>query len=250
MRYFWAILFLSFNAQAYADSVHLCQGKSCNDNETGMDQQSQTQSVEQHQQQSQDQSLTGGDNSATGGVGGNSTADGGSSSIGDISTNITNKRAYRNSPTVIAPNVYPSGPCFGGKSGSASWPGFGVSVGGGKIDTECNDREWVRTSPESHKLFVYCSSDYMKGKFPSVEECLDYVPKGGDEPDDGGLPIQNPRHDTAVLRQEVEAALSAVREELRQTKVEVGAAQRRARNASPSPYEQTISKLSDVAMVK
>jgi len=62
--------------------------------------------------------------------------------------------------------------------------------------------------------------------FDDFQTCLDYSPKGGDLDDSG--PDVEPAYDAAVFREEIEAALSDVREELRQTKAEVGAVQKRS----------------------
>lgn len=176
----------------------------------------QTQSVEQHQQQSQDQSLTGGDNSATGGAGGNSTADGGNSSIGDISTTISNKRPYRNAPNAYAPPVSPTVSCFKGASGSASAPGFGFSIGAGKIDKGCVRRELIRLAPESHKLYLFCNEPTILAMFEDFQTCLDYVPREINKevmPNatvDRARDSRPPTYDDTALTQQIEALVTRV----------------------------------------
>lgn len=196
--------------------------------------QSQTQDMEQNQQQTftaGDDSATGGSAEATGGTGGN---------VGDVQTNVETsinyKRPYRNAPNAYAPPVSPTVSCFKGASGSASAPGFGISIGAGKIDQGCVRRELIRLAPESHKLFLFCNEPTVLAMFDDFDTCLDYDPKGGDDSNDGGYTLPTPTYDDTSLREEIKAALSDVREELRQTNVKVGVAQKRSATPRPDPY--------------
>jgi hypothetical protein len=95
-----------------------------------------------------------GNSSATGGQGGTSSsvAKGGSvSNSGNSSSNSggnTLSSTYNQvhqAPAVFAPNSYPTAPCRVAASGGASWLTGGVSIGGSKMDNECDKRETARS---------------------------------------------------------------------------------------------------------
>ncbi len=121
--------------------------------------------------------------------GGGSSISSANGSTGDIlspSTEVTTNiqtghqgktRRIKNTPDPYAPPIYPTVPCFKGGSGSATGPGWGISVGGGKIDPECNEREWIRMGPTvAHRVHTYCSSDFAMERFESFEDCVGQAP--------------------------------------------------------------------------
>jgi len=196
----------------------------------------------QSQVQKQEQNQTGGDANATGG---NSSSEG-----GDIS--ISNKRPHRNTPNPDAPTVYPTVPCFRGQSGSAVVPGFGLSVGRGKIDEGCVRRELIRLAPDTHKLYLFCREPSVTEAFGDFETCLEH-----NQPDDEGGDDENDRsirpstYDDTSLREEIEAALSDVRDDLRQTQAEAQESRQYAVTASRvDPLSEIRRKLADVEYVK
>ena len=118
--------------------------------------------------------------STTGGTGGA----GGDSSVGAITIEAPQQRGsitIRNTPAALAPNIYASGPCFKGASGAASGPGFGLSIGGGRIDPGCVEREEIRIAAQigltSRALFRWCGLDNNVEEFGSREDCLSFGPK-------------------------------------------------------------------------
>lgn len=82
------------------------------------------------QTQTQSQSATGGAATA--------------SSAGQANSNVNETRVPRQAPFALAPDVYPSAPCRVGWGGAASAPIGGLSVGGSKLDDECDKRETAR----------------------------------------------------------------------------------------------------------
>jgi len=212
------------------------------------DSQTQTQDMEQTQQQT----LEGGDNSATGGsaeaTGGTAAAAGGD--VGNITTSI-NQESNAGNYTIrsTAPIVIGAGnttaPCY-------RWFGLGLGTkdGNGGIGLPFSDKECLailkftillQAGAIDAAIKEYC---YPKGQYKtygSRESCeklltKSIVPRETKEiPDETAAPISE--YDDQVFREEVEAALNAVREELRQTKVEVGAVQKRSVTPRPDPYK-------------
>jgi len=133
-------------------------------------------------------------------TGGNADATGGHAtggSVGGVTTTITNKRPHRNTPNPDAPTVYPTVPCFRGQSGSAVAPGFGISIGRGKIDEGCVRRELIRLAPETHKLFLFCNEPTVLSLFSDLQTCLDH-----NQP---STPPPSVQYDDTVLTQQIEA---------------------------------------------
>lgn len=84
----------------------------------------------------------------------------------------------RQAPNVFAPPIYPTVSCFKGASGGFSVPGGGLSLGGGRIDPNCESREEIRLAHEmglqDHALFRWCNLPNNVALFGSIEACLDY----------------------------------------------------------------------------
>ena len=151
---------------------HTCQGgHNCNDGGVGVEQgQEQGQTQQQEQTQAQMGSVE------VEAVGGTATAD----SLTSVSINNTPQgktRVIKNTPDPYAPAVYPTVPCFKGASGGATGPGWGVSLGGGKIDPECNEREWIRMAPTvALRIHAYCLSSFALERFTDFDECVGQQP--------------------------------------------------------------------------
>lgn len=116
---------------------------------------------------------------ADGGEGG----DGGNSSVGAITIEAARQRGtvtIKNTPTALAPNIYASGPCFKGSSGAASGPGFGLSIGGGRIDPGCVEREEIRIAAQiglmDRAIYRWCGLENNVKEFGSRDDCLSYPP--------------------------------------------------------------------------
>lgn len=85
---------------------------------------------------------------------------------------------FRNNPNVYAPAIQPTIPCYKTGGGGASGGGIGVSFGGGKIDSNCVEREEIRLGhalghPEI-ALFRFCNLENNVAIFGSVQACLVY----------------------------------------------------------------------------
>jgi hypothetical protein len=153
---------------------------------------------------------TGGNPSASA-VGGDA-----SSSVGDVSQNITvnnslfggadavgsagtqsqgssslvtineapnpDKIKIKNTPTAIAPDIYPTVSCFKTGSFAFSVPGFGGSAGAGKIDQDCVKREYIRLAYAMGLLdratFMWCKQPSVWEDFGSEEACLLFEVEG------------------------------------------------------------------------
>jgi len=75
---------------------------------------------------------------------GNAVAEGGSAvlnSNGDVNVNTNYKR---NAPPVYVPSIHPTAPCIVTGGFGLSFPGGGGSLGGGKLDKGCEEREVAR----------------------------------------------------------------------------------------------------------
>ncbi len=127
----------------------------------------------------------GGTSNATGGTG-----TGGNSSVGDLSINNTTNNPgsvkIRNTPTTVAPDVFPTAPCFRTGALSGSGPGLGFSWGGGKIDPGCESREEIRLAASfgliDRALFRWCQLPNNIESFGSLEKCLEFDPVEEEEP--------------------------------------------------------------------
>lgn len=84
----------------------------------------------------------------------------------------------RNTPPAIAPDLLPTVSCFRGGSGGASGPGFGISIGAGRIDKGCVRREMIRLGHgiglEEQAARMWCAEAVKEEEFASVEQCLGF----------------------------------------------------------------------------
>lgn len=143
---------------------------------------------------------TGGQSSsaANGGVaaayGGSSNANGGSAtggsaqggSVGNTGaaaqsgvTNNNNYQQVRQAPSAYAPDALPSAPCRVSGSIGASSPVGGLSLGGSKLDTECDARETARAfALLGNKLAaarILCDTKAAKKAQLTYQECANYA---------------------------------------------------------------------------
>ena len=92
----------------------------------------------------------------------------------------------RNTPGVVAPDVFPTVSCFKGMSLGLAIPGAGGSFGGGKIDPECTKREEIRIAGQMGwtrlALFRWCGLPNNIEEFGSREACLEYAAPPEPEP--------------------------------------------------------------------
>jgi hypothetical protein len=120
-----------------------------------------------------------------GGAGGNSTAQGGaggsSQANNSLAGTISNNQVYqqvRQAPAAYAPDALPSAPCRVSGSAGASSPFGGVSIGGSKLDTECDRRETARAfALLGNKLAaarILCNSKAAKEAQLTFQECANY----------------------------------------------------------------------------
>lgn len=219
--------------------------------------QSQDQLQDQLQDQTQQQTLSGGDNSATGGnaeaTGGTAAAQGGDATggnVGDVTTSINYKRPYRNPANAYAPPVQPTVSCFKGASGSAVGPGFGISIGAGKIDKGCVRRELIRLAPESHKLYLFCYEPTVLTLFDDHQTCLDHNKEVmTDEP----IRRDASRYDDAALTKQIEALVarvSAVETTSKETKVIAKESKEYVVAAYEAPFEAVRDELRHIQRVE
>ncbi|MBZ5695975.1 MAG: hypothetical protein LAN36_11530 [Acidobacteriia bacterium] len=96
----------------------------------------QSQDQSQSQDQKQSQTATGGNATANGG---SATATNGGQSNSQTSTYVSNQ--VRQAPPAFAPEAIPTSPCRIAGSIGASSPVGGISLGGSKIDNECDKRQ-------------------------------------------------------------------------------------------------------------
>lgn len=137
---------------------------------------------------------TGGSSSSTGGNSsvGNTSANGGSAqggsaqggSVGNTSTqgtvsNNNNYQQVRQAPSAYAPDALPSAPCRVSGSIGASSPVGGLSLGGSKLDTECDSRETARAfALLGNKLAaarILCDTKAAKKAQLTYQECANYA---------------------------------------------------------------------------
>lgn len=118
--------------------------------------------------------------------------EGGNASVGgivvDASTSSPGSVKIRNTPTVVAPDVFPTVPCFRTGSISGAGPGLGFSWGGGKIDPGCEAREEIRLAAAvgliNRALYRWCQLPNNVESFGSLKECLEFDPVPEDEPEE------------------------------------------------------------------
>jgi len=163
--------------------------------------QKQYQKQDQDQYQGQEQSLIGGDNSIT-------------LNEAKRPDDIT----IRNTPSVYAPPASPTSPCRIGGSGGASGAGIGFSLGGSKMDWECNTREtadaFARMGMPALGLMMLCRTEAITkelgkgGAGFSSEDCEEFVrnyqkqPTGRDVQQD--IELNALRHKIALLEDDAE----------------------------------------------
>jgi hypothetical protein len=117
-----------------------------------------------NQKQTQSQTANGGNSSAT--ASGNGVGNGNNS-------NDTNVVYPKQVATAIAPEVFPTVPCFKGFSGGVQSTAFGASFGGGKIDQNCAELEAARQAPTLiARCKVYLLNKYVKQAGVTMEDCL------------------------------------------------------------------------------
>lgn len=81
--------------------------------------------------------------------------------------------------TAIAPPSFPTVACFKGYGIAAQTAPFGLSFGGGKVDTNCAILETARQAPNRlARCMVYITDKYAKAAGVTLEKCmeLDLVP--------------------------------------------------------------------------
>ena len=98
-------------------------------------------------------------------------------------SNDTTVNYPRQVATAIAPEVFPTVPCFKGFSAGAQGAAFGASFGGGKIDENCAELEAARQAPNRlTRCEIFILNKYAKKGGVTLEQCLerDTVPVGSD----------------------------------------------------------------------
>ena len=140
-----------------AGQDHTCQGGH-NCNAVSQDQ-GQTQTQQQETQQ---------------------TAEGGQAVLNsaDTITSNVNTDYKRNAPTLYVPSIHPTAPCIVTGGFGLSFPGGGGSLGGGKLDKGCEEREVARMFAEigaiDLTLGILCDSDAVDRTI-GKEECDAWV---------------------------------------------------------------------------
>jgi hypothetical protein len=118
----------------------------------------------------------GGTATSTGGAGGTSSAN--NSLQGAISNNQVYQQV-RQAPSAYAPDSLPSAPCRVSGSAGASSPFGGVSLGGSKLDKECDRRETARAfALLGNKLAaakILCNTKAAKEAQLTWDECQNYA---------------------------------------------------------------------------
>jgi hypothetical protein len=138
--------------------------------------QSQRQQHQQQQGQAQSQVATGGNaqqsQSATANNAGNVQSS-------DTSVNTTYKQV-RQAPMAYAPDAYPSAPCRVSGSAGVSSPVGGVSLGGSKMDNECDKRETARAfallGNQEAAAKILCETKAAKAAHLTMDDCLKMAP--------------------------------------------------------------------------
>ena len=117
-----------------------------------------------NQKQTQSQTATGGSSSAV--ANGNGVGNGNNS-------NDTTVNYPRQVATAIAPEVFPTVPCFKGFSAGAQGAAFGASFGGGKIDENCASLEAARQAPNRlTRCEIFILNKYAQKAGVTLEQCL------------------------------------------------------------------------------
>jgi hypothetical protein len=84
----------------------------------------------------------------------------------------------KQAPAVFAPSVYPTAPCVAGWSFGGAAPGAGLSLGRGKEQPGCVERELIRIAAQmglaSQAAFMWCSQAMVVAVFGTVDACLEY----------------------------------------------------------------------------
>lgn len=108
-----------------------------------------------------------------GGLGGNAT----SGANLDLSIN-SNYRQIRQAPTAIAPDAFPSAPCRVAGGIGVSSPFGGLSLGGSKLDKDCDARETARffalINNRTAAAKILCNTKAAKKAKLSLEQCLGF----------------------------------------------------------------------------
>ncbi len=112
------------------------------------------------------------------GVAGQSTSGGGNSIVSINEAKRPDDITIRNTPSMVAPDIFPTVSCFKGTSFAIGVPGAGGSFGGGKIDPECTRREEIRLAAQiglaAQALFRWCGLENNVLEFGSREGCMSY----------------------------------------------------------------------------
>ena len=104
--------------------------------------------------------------------GGSATASGNGVGNGNNSDN-TVVNYPRQTPSAIAPEVFPTVPCFKGTSVAGSGGAFSFGFGGGKIDENCAELEAARQAPTRvARCKVYLLNKYVQKAGVTLEDCL------------------------------------------------------------------------------
>lgn len=179
MRIF-ALFLMLVSTAALATQDHTCQGgNNCNEN-PGEPETITTEAIAETSSVSDSLS----ESRATGGGGGTASVGGVETTVSINEARERSSRTIYTTPSARAPTIYPTVPCFEGKSVAIGLPWMSGSRGSGKIDQGCVEREIIRLAPTpAHKLFMWCSQDLSVERFGSVEDCLTHgVADPGDEP--------------------------------------------------------------------
>ena len=122
----------------------------------------------------------------------------------------------RNTPSMVAPDIYPTVSCFKGASGSASVPGIGLSLGAGKIDKDCVKREYIRLAYAmgliNRATYMWCQQQYVWEDFGTTEDCLLFAV---DEEAEPIVMAQVSEEEFKTRTEALEAQIKALREELK-----------------------------------
>ena len=97
----------------------------------------------------------------------------------NVITNNPDKITIKNTPSMMAPDIFPTVSCFKPViSGALSWAGFGASAGGGVIDEDCVKREYIRLAfamgMMDRAAFLWCQQEPVWEDFGSIDKCLKF----------------------------------------------------------------------------
>jgi len=163
--------------------------------------------AQQKQNQHQTQTVNSNNNnsnshnvSAQGGSSDSNATGGNASGQTNAQQSSFNENIPREAPPAIAPEVGPTVPCFKGVGGAASSPFGGISIGAGKIDEGCDDRETANSLRESGLMkaadALLCDTPAVRrlikhGKL-TLEECLTREKEEPESLPTAPAPIQQP----------------------------------------------------------